>query len=151
MRERPGLREGLARDEHVNGCGLGLNAGIIPGPGDVVANLVELGAGRSRGGDHDDAARRVSRVEGLVLCRRRFGARLCLGAGARARLRVRVTLSVQTSVVLGGYGPPLLRRGGGGGCGIFVLVGAACRLRRGLLCRRWYWRFGRCCDGSNVS
>lgn len=147
LRERPSLRGGLARHNHVDGRGLGLKAGVVPGPGDVIADLVELGAGRGRGGEHDDAARRESWVEGLVLCRRCLGTRLGLGATAGARLGVRVALSVQTSVVFGGYGASFLCRGGGGGCGIFViLVGAACRLRRLFRCRRWYWRFGRCCS-----
>lgn len=147
LRERPGRRGVPARDEHVNGRGRALNVGVVPAPGDVVADLVELRASKDPGGDHDDGAWRVLRVEGLVLCRRGLGTRLRLGAGggagAGARARGRVALGEQASVVIGAYGLPLLRRGGRGGCGILVIV---CRLRRGFRCRRLCWRFGRCCD-----
>jgi len=87
LSECPCLGGGLARDEHVNSRGLALNVGVVPAPSNVVANLVELGAGRGRGGDHDNGAGRVSGVEGLVLCRRGLGVRLRLGPRARTRPR----------------------------------------------------------------
>lgn len=61
-----GARGEAARGQDVDGRRRGLQAGVVPDPGDKVADLVELQDGGRGGGDHGDATGRIDGVEGGV-------------------------------------------------------------------------------------
>jgi len=61
--EGVGARDVPGRDEHVDGCWWPLNVCVVPSPGNVVADLVQLGAGKRGRGDHDNRAGGVLEIE----------------------------------------------------------------------------------------
>lgn len=67
LRQGPGVRHGRGRDEHVHGRGRALEVGVVPSPGDEVADLVQVGRlqGRGRGDHHDGAGWVLGRVLGV--------------------------------------------------------------------------------------